>query len=143
MEDSLNFMELYDKMAHQVTETQDEFIFETLSNWLQNTSYHIKISKKELIEAITFYRKVKSKSLDYVHVNCAVPKNTFDRLNEVGHLEDYVVSQFYSELEPYIKKHMESRHDDILDATIYSLDLYMKHKEEWTNDRAETTNKTN
>lgn len=142
MEDSLNFMDDMMKAVQQVTETQDEFVFETLSNWLSNTSYQIKISKKELIEAITFYRRVKSKPLDYVHVNCAVPKNTFDKLNEVGHLEDYVVSQFYSQLEPYIKKHMESRHDDILDGMIYSLDLYMKHKEEWINGRAETVIKT-
>ena len=46
MEDSFNVIDDVMKIAHQVTETQDEFIFETISNWLSNTSYQIKISKK-------------------------------------------------------------------------------------------------
>lgn len=143
MEDNSNFKDTIDnimddmmKIALQVTETHDEFIFETVSNWLQDTQ-QIKVSKKELMEAIIFYRKAKATPMEHVHVNCELSKTRHDKLVEIGELDACVLSQFYSELAPYIKKNMESRHNDILDATIYSLDLYMKCKEEQANDRAD------
>lgn len=142
MEDNLfkdtidNTMNDMMKIALKVTETHDEFIFETISNWLQDTQ-QIKISKRELIEAITYYRKVKSTPMEHVHVNCEISNPRHDTLVKIGKLDACVLSQFYSELAPYIKKNMESRHNDILDATVYSLDLYMKYKEEQANDRAD------
>ena len=44
-----------DNIIMQVEETQDEFIFSTLSNFA-STNYNITVDKKELITAIQFIR---------------------------------------------------------------------------------------
>ena len=44
-----------DNIVMQVKETQDEFIFSTLSNFA-STNYNITVDKKELIMAIQFIR---------------------------------------------------------------------------------------
>ena len=44
-----------DNMVMQVKETQDDFIFSTLSNFA-STNYNITVSKQELIMAVEFIR---------------------------------------------------------------------------------------
>ena len=139
MEDSFN---LIMEVAHKVTETQDEFIFETVSNWLQDTQ-QIKISKKELVDAITFYRKTKKENLEEIRVNCAIPSRFVQQLSlDFGSEEvlEYATSKLMNELAPYVKKNL-TRHDDIMDSFVYSFGAYIKRKEE-SSDRAETTDKT-
>ena len=46
------------KMAHQVQETEDEFIFNTLSDFASN-NYNIVVEKQELIRAIQLIRMYK------------------------------------------------------------------------------------
>ena len=131
------------EVAQKVTETKEDFIFETISNWLQDTQ-QIKISKQELIDAITFYRKAKKENLEEIHVNCAIPSRYVQQLSldfGNGEVLEYATSKIMNELAPYVKKNLTC-HDDIMDSFVYSFDAYMKRKED-SSDRAETTNTTN
>lgn len=130
------------EVARKVTETTDEFIFETISNWLQDTQ-QLKISKKELVDAITFYRKAKKENLEEIHVNCTIPSRYVQQLSlDFGNDEvlEYATSQLMHELVPYVKKNL-TYHADIMDGLVYSFDAYVKRKE-GSSDRAETTDKT-
>lgn len=54
---------IVDNMAMQVKETQDEFIFSTLSDFA-STNYDITFNKKELIMAIQFIRMCNETGID-------------------------------------------------------------------------------
>ena len=51
------------KTVHQVQETQDEFIFKTLSDFAVN-NYNIVVEKQELIQAIKLIRMYKESGFD-------------------------------------------------------------------------------
>ena len=134
-----NFSNILMKITEQVTETKDEFIFKTISNWLQDTQQII-ISKKELVDAITFYRKAKKENLEEIRVNCTIPSRYVEQLSfDFGSDEvlEYATSKLMNELAPYVKKNL-TRHDDIMDSIVYSFDAYIRRKEN-PSDRAETT----
>ena len=126
-------------ITHQVTEIQDEFIFETLSNWLSNSSYQIKISKQELVDAIMFYRKAKKEDLHEVRVNCEISKRYVEQLSEdfgEDEVREYATSKLMMELQPYVKKNLTCQHHDIVDSLVYSFSAYIRHGEA-VNDRTD------
>ena len=51
------------KIAHQVQETEDEFIFNTLSDFASN-NYNIVVKKQELIQAINLIRMYRENGFD-------------------------------------------------------------------------------
>ena len=51
------------KIAHQVQETEDEFIFKTLSDFAAD-NYNIVVEKQELIQAIKLIRMYKEAGFD-------------------------------------------------------------------------------
>lgn len=48
---------IINEITTRVAETQDEFIFQTISRWWENKTQMV-ISKKELIDALTLYKKL-------------------------------------------------------------------------------------
>lgn len=54
---------IFDNLSMEVRETQDEFIFSTISNYIEREC-NVTISKTELIQAITLYRMYKEHGYD-------------------------------------------------------------------------------
>ncbi|NSJ25507.1 hypothetical protein [Blautia glucerasea] len=55
--------EMIGKIYSDVVETYEEFIFQTVNNWLSK-NYMTVVSKKELIGAVTLYRTINEYGLD-------------------------------------------------------------------------------
>lgn len=63
---------IIDELTTKVAETEDEFVFQTVSKWLNNKTQMV-ISKQELIDALTTYKKfVRCKDCKHYHngFNC-------------------------------------------------------------------------
>lgn len=58
-----NFDEMIGKISSDVVETHEEFVFQTVSNWLSK-NYMTVVSKKELIGAVTLLRTINEYGLD-------------------------------------------------------------------------------
>lgn len=52
----LRINEIINEIVMKATENQENFIFETIKPWCQETT-QFKISKQELVRALTFYKK--------------------------------------------------------------------------------------
>ena len=58
-----NFYTTIGELCTDFIETQEEFIFQTVNNWLSK-NYMTVVSKKELIGAVTLYRTINEYGLD-------------------------------------------------------------------------------
>ena len=70
-----NIYTIVREIGMQVQETEDAFIFNRLSDFIQDTM-HIKVSKQELIEAISLYRLKKEANEKYGCSNISDDWNT-------------------------------------------------------------------
>lgn len=52
-----NFDEMIGKISSDVVETHEEFVFQTVNNWLSK-NYMTVVSKKELVNAVTLLRTI-------------------------------------------------------------------------------------
>lgn len=60
---STEFDDIFNKVRTQVVETQEEFIFQTLSNFALNNC-NVVVKKDELVEAIQLIRMMKKEGFD-------------------------------------------------------------------------------
>ncbi len=58
------YAELVNKIVMQCEETQDQFIFKTISDWSLNV-YQIEFDKQELIDAIMLIRKSRGADIPF------------------------------------------------------------------------------
>ena len=70
-EATTNMDEFVSKITTTVNETQDAFIFETVSNFAES-KYETKIDKKELVTAITLIRRCKEYDIDILDLTASV-----------------------------------------------------------------------
>lgn len=69
------------KIATQFRESQENFIFETIKPWCEETT-QFKISKQELVRALTFYRMKDAMVDDIKHSN-------FHGIARPGYMDGY------------------------------------------------------
>ena len=71
----------------QVKETQEQFIFKTISNWLVN-NHNIIVDKQELVEAVEILRTIKKMNISLYDLRSASNKlkMTYDKGYRDGYM---------------------------------------------------------